>query len=149
MLETHIFHSFLRDRLNRKMDNFARAELRCRSEMQRWDIEAIDKFCPLFLPSTCFCPVSSRIKTMVEVSSRPTVQEIQAQRRSSVGESRPGKTRGMSLPNLVPHQAFRLRSHSLMAGILMPEPGETGEDLYVKPWSSPPHSDVLSISLCL
>lgn len=35
VLETHVFHSFLRDRLNRKMDNFARVELRSRSEMQR------------------------------------------------------------------------------------------------------------------
>lgn len=35
VLETHIFHSFLRDRLNRKMDNFARVELKIRSEMQK------------------------------------------------------------------------------------------------------------------
>lgn len=35
VLKTHIFHSFLKDRLNRKMDNFARMELRTRSEMQK------------------------------------------------------------------------------------------------------------------
>ncbi|XP_026226830.1 DENN domain-containing protein 3-like isoform X2 [Anabas testudineus] len=35
VLETHIFHSFLKDRLNRKMDNFARMELNTRSEMQK------------------------------------------------------------------------------------------------------------------
>lgn len=85
---------------------------------------------------------------MVEVSSRPTMQEIQAQQRSSAGEARPGKTRGMSLPNLVPHQVLRLRSNSL-AGIFTPEPGETGEALYVDLCSPPPHSDVLSISLCV
>lgn len=35
VLKTHIFHSFLKDRLNRKMDNFARMELKTRSEMQK------------------------------------------------------------------------------------------------------------------
>lgn len=41
VLETHIFHSFLKDRLNRKMDNFARMELSTRSEMQKWVINLI------------------------------------------------------------------------------------------------------------
>lgn len=36
VLETHIFHSFLKDRLNRKMDSFARMELSTRSEMQKY-----------------------------------------------------------------------------------------------------------------
>uniref|UniRef100_A0A4W6DXT0 DENN domain containing 3 n=1 Tax=Lates calcarifer TaxID=8187 RepID=A0A4W6DXT0_LATCA len=36
VLETHIFHSFLKDRLNRKMDNYARMELSTRSEMQKF-----------------------------------------------------------------------------------------------------------------
>lgn len=35
VLETYIFHSFLKDRLNRKIDNYARMELNTRSEMQR------------------------------------------------------------------------------------------------------------------
>lgn len=35
VLETHIFHSFLKDRLNRRMDNYARMELMTRSEMQK------------------------------------------------------------------------------------------------------------------
>uniref|UniRef100_A0A673B4I4 DENN domain-containing protein 3-like n=1 Tax=Sphaeramia orbicularis TaxID=375764 RepID=A0A673B4I4_9TELE len=35
VLETHIFHSFLKDRLNRKMDNFSRMELSTRSEMHK------------------------------------------------------------------------------------------------------------------
>lgn len=43
VLETHIFHSFLKDRLNKKMDNFARMELATRSEMQKWVIEYIFK----------------------------------------------------------------------------------------------------------
>ncbi|KAG7261354.1 hypothetical protein CRUP_002495, partial [Coryphaenoides rupestris] len=35
VLETHIFHFFLKDRLNRKMDAFARMEVHTRSEMQK------------------------------------------------------------------------------------------------------------------
>lgn len=49
VLETHIFHSFLKDRLNRNMDSFARMELSTRSEMQKYvnffnliSIEVID-----------------------------------------------------------------------------------------------------------
>uniref|UniRef100_A0A7N8XCV0 DENN domain-containing protein 3-like n=1 Tax=Mastacembelus armatus TaxID=205130 RepID=A0A7N8XCV0_9TELE len=34
VLETHIFHSFLKDRLNRKMDNYARMEQSIHSEMK-------------------------------------------------------------------------------------------------------------------
>lgn len=36
VLETHIFHSFLKDRLNRKIDSFARLELSTRSEKQKF-----------------------------------------------------------------------------------------------------------------
>uniref|UniRef100_H3DM09 DENN domain containing 3 n=1 Tax=Tetraodon nigroviridis TaxID=99883 RepID=H3DM09_TETNG len=110
VLETHIFHLFLKDRLNRKMDNFARVELRTRSEMLK-------------------------IKTMTEVSRRPTMQEIQAQRRSSVGGARPAKSRGMSLPNLDLHQVLRLRSNSLLTGLIMPECGQTAITIPPKPVS--------------
>ena len=41
VLDTHIFHSFLRERLNKKMDNFARMELSTRSEMHRYVTESI------------------------------------------------------------------------------------------------------------
>lgn len=41
VLETYIFHSFLKDRLNKKIDNYARMELNTRSEMQRYDIKAV------------------------------------------------------------------------------------------------------------
>ncbi|XP_068592187.1 DENN domain-containing protein 3-like isoform X5 [Cebidichthys violaceus] len=43
VLETHIFHFFLKDRLNRKMDNFARMELSTRSEMQSELIQLLGK----------------------------------------------------------------------------------------------------------
>lgn len=36
VLETYIFHSFLKDRLSRKMDSYARMELMTRSEMHKW-----------------------------------------------------------------------------------------------------------------
>lgn len=84
------------------------------------------------------------MKAMTEVSRRPTMQEIQAQRRSSVGGSLPARTRGMSLPNLDLHQVL---TNSLLAGIIMPESGQTGEDPFVKLQFSPPHSDVLALSL--
>uniref|UniRef100_A0AAX7SW77 UDENN domain-containing protein n=1 Tax=Astatotilapia calliptera TaxID=8154 RepID=A0AAX7SW77_ASTCA len=63
VLETHIFHSFLKDRLNRKMDSFARMELSTRSEMQK-------------------------MKAMVEAPHRPTMQQIQARRKGSITETR-------------------------------------------------------------
>uniref|UniRef100_A0AAX7UJA6 UDENN domain-containing protein n=1 Tax=Astatotilapia calliptera TaxID=8154 RepID=A0AAX7UJA6_ASTCA len=75
VLETHIFHSFLKDRLNRKMDSFARMELSTRSEMQK-------------------------MKAMVEAPHRPTMQQIQARRKGSITETRLSKRLGMSLPNL-------------------------------------------------
>uniref|UniRef100_A0A3B3ZDS1 UDENN domain-containing protein n=1 Tax=Periophthalmus magnuspinnatus TaxID=409849 RepID=A0A3B3ZDS1_9GOBI len=74
VLETHIFHSFLKDRLNKKMDSFARMEL-----------------------------------NTLEVSRRPTMQEIQARRRSSATDHQL-KRQGMSLPNLSDHQSFQRTS---------------------------------------
>ncbi|XP_056142599.1 DENN domain-containing protein 3-like [Lampris incognitus] len=64
VLETHIFHSFLKDRLNRKMDAFTRMELNTRSEAQR-------------------------MKAMLENPRRPTMQEIQARRSSLMTERLP------------------------------------------------------------
>uniref|UniRef100_A0A3P8S5U5 DENN domain containing 3 n=1 Tax=Amphiprion percula TaxID=161767 RepID=A0A3P8S5U5_AMPPE len=39
VLETHIFHSFLRDRLNRKWDTFSRMEQNTRNHVHRYDAE--------------------------------------------------------------------------------------------------------------
>ncbi|XP_059196232.1 DENN domain-containing protein 3-like isoform X2 [Centropristis striata] len=96
VLETYIFHSFLKDRLNRKMDKFARMELSTRSAMQK-------------------------MKAMVEVPRRPTMQEIQARRRSSI-ENNLSKRLGMSLPNLRDDQTFGFHRNSLLSGIIMSEP---------------------------
>ncbi|XP_039973997.1 DENN domain-containing protein 3-like isoform X2 [Xiphias gladius] len=97
VLETHIFNSFLKDRLNRKMDNYARMELSTRSEMQK-------------------------IKGMAEAPRRPTMQEIQAQRKSSIAENRLNKRLGMSLPNLGDAQTISFQRNTLLTGIIMSDP---------------------------
>ncbi|XP_030014403.1 DENN domain-containing protein 3-like isoform X2 [Sphaeramia orbicularis] len=97
VLETHIFHSFLKDRLNRKMDNFSRMELSTRSEMHK-------------------------MKAMFEVSRRPTMQEIQARRKSSITESRLSKRLGMSLPNLGDDQTLSFQRNTLLTRIMLSDP---------------------------
>ncbi|XP_040900931.1 DENN domain-containing protein 3-like isoform X2 [Toxotes jaculatrix] len=97
VLETHIFHSFLKDRLNRKMDNYARMELSTRSEMQK-------------------------MKAMVEVPRRPTMQEIQARRKSSITENRLNKRLGMSLPNLGDDQTANFQRNTLLTRIIVSDP---------------------------
>nr|XP_061789339.1 DENN domain-containing protein 3-like [Nerophis lumbriciformis] len=98
VLETHIFHSFLRDRLNRKMDNFARMEISTRSEMQK-------------------------MKASVESPRRPTMQEIQARRKSSLPEFKLFTRQGMSLPNLGDQdQTMNFQRSSLLTRIIMCEP---------------------------
>ncbi|XP_062842289.1 DENN domain-containing protein 3 [Trichomycterus rosablanca] len=72
VLDTHIFHSFLRDRLNRKMDAFARMELNTRSE-------------------------AYRLRTMSESPRRPIMEEMSRKH----PDIRLRKKLGMSLPNLV------------------------------------------------
>ncbi|KAM4579659.1 DENN domain-containing protein 3-like isoform 1-T2 [Odontesthes bonariensis] len=94
VLDTHIFHSFLRERLNKKMDNFARMELSTRSEMHK-------------------------LKAMVEVPRRPTMQEIQARKKSSTTENRLNKRLGMSLPNLGDGQTISFQRNSLLTRIMM------------------------------
>uniref|UniRef100_A0A3B4TWB6 DENN domain containing 3 n=1 Tax=Seriola dumerili TaxID=41447 RepID=A0A3B4TWB6_SERDU len=97
VLETYIFHSFLKDRLNRKIDNYARMELSTRSEMQK-------------------------MKAMIEVPRRPTMQEIQARRKSSITENRLNKRLGMSLPNLGDAQTISFKRNSLLTRIIVSDP---------------------------
>uniref|UniRef100_A0AAZ3P5C2 DENN domain-containing protein 3 n=1 Tax=Oncorhynchus tshawytscha TaxID=74940 RepID=A0AAZ3P5C2_ONCTS len=80
VLETHIFHSFLKDRLNRKMDAFTRMEVNTRSETQK-------------------------MKAMTDNPRRPTMQEM-ARKYSSNPEIRLNKRLGMSLPNLGEDRPF-------------------------------------------
>ncbi|XP_070691895.1 DENN domain-containing protein 3-like [Pempheris klunzingeri] len=98
VLETHIFHFFLKDRLNRKMDNFARMELSTRSEMRK-------------------------MKAIIEVPRRPTMQEIQARRKSSITETRLSKRLGMSLPNLGDDQTISFQRNTLLTSVIMSDTG--------------------------
>ncbi|KAG9355401.1 hypothetical protein JZ751_000239 [Albula glossodonta] len=98
VLDTHIFHSFLKDRLNRKMDSFTRMEQTTRSEAQR-------------------------MKTAIDSPRRPTMQEMA--RKQSGPENRLSKRLGMSLPNLgaehphsPPHRQTSLKKLTLESGAL-------------------------------
>uniref|UniRef100_A0A3Q3F1Q8 DENN domain containing 3 n=1 Tax=Kryptolebias marmoratus TaxID=37003 RepID=A0A3Q3F1Q8_KRYMA len=91
VLDTQIFHSFLRDRLNKKMDNFARMELSTRSDMQKYGT----------------------------MPHRPNMQEIQAKRKSSISENRMNKRLGMSLPNLAGDRALSFKRNPLFSGIIV------------------------------
>ncbi|XP_017556082.1 DENN domain-containing protein 3 isoform X1 [Pygocentrus nattereri] len=94
VLETHIFHSFLRERLSRKMDAFARMEINTRSE-------------------------AYRLRTMSDSSRKPVMQDIT--RKYMGPENRLNKRLGMSLPNLAEdHSLTRpLRQLSLMKSPLI------------------------------
>ncbi|XP_035386557.1 DENN domain-containing protein 3 [Electrophorus electricus] len=73
VLETYVFHSFLKERLCRKTDAFTRMELDTRTEAQK-------------------------IKAGVEILRRPTMQELAW--KHSCPETRLSKRLGASLPNL-------------------------------------------------
>ncbi|KAI4888590.1 hypothetical protein NFI96_007708, partial [Prochilodus magdalenae] len=89
VLDTHIFHSFLRERLNRKMDAFTRMEINTRSE-------------------------AYRMRTMSDSPRRPITQETP--RKHAGPENRLNKRLGMSLPNLVDDHTLSgpIRQLSLM-----------------------------------
>ncbi len=66
---------------------------------------------------------------MVEAPRRPTLQEIQAQRKSSITEIRLNKRLGMSLPNLGLDQMINCQRNSLLSGIISSDSGETREEV--------------------
>lgn len=68
--------------------------------------------------------VSSRMKAMVEVPCRPTMQEIQDRRRSSITEHKLSKRRGLSLPNLEVAHSISFQRDTIVTGIIMPGSGE-------------------------
>uniref|UniRef100_A0A8C7JLM5 DENN domain-containing protein 3 n=1 Tax=Oncorhynchus kisutch TaxID=8019 RepID=A0A8C7JLM5_ONCKI len=98
VLETHIFHSFLKDRLNRKMDAFTRMEVNTRSETQK-------------------------MKAMTDNPRRPTMQEM-ARKYSSNPEIRLNKRLGMSLPNLGEERHLNLLRQTSLKKTIIPESGE-------------------------
>uniref|UniRef100_A0AAY4D376 UDENN domain-containing protein n=1 Tax=Denticeps clupeoides TaxID=299321 RepID=A0AAY4D376_9TELE len=86
VLDTHIFHSFLRDRLNGKMDAFTRMELSTRSE-------------------------THKTRSMADYPRRPTMHEMALKCTSP--ETRLSKKLGMSLPNLSEHAPIDRTSFQL------------------------------------
>lgn len=69
------------------------------------------------------------MKAMVEVSHRPTMQEMQARRRTSLTDNKLTKVRGMSLPNLEINQVSSSKRNSLLSRMIVSEFGETAEEL--------------------
>ncbi|KAG9278943.1 DENN domain-containing protein 3 isoform X1 [Astyanax mexicanus] len=100
VLDTHMFHSFLRERLNRKMDAFSRMEINTRSQ-------------------------AYRTRTMSDSPRRPTMQEMA--RKYTGPENRLSKRLGMSLPNLLEERALSgpIRQLSLMKSPLQSDRAAT------------------------
>lgn len=72
--------------------------------------------------------VSTRTKAMVEFPRRPTMQEIQARRKSCVTETKLSKRLGMSLPNLGDDQTISFPRNPLLSRITVSDPGEAAEE---------------------
>lgn len=71
-----------------------------------------------------FSKSSCRMKAMVEIPRRPTMQEIQARRNSSITENRLNKRLGMSLPNLGDDRPISFPRHTVLSRIIIPDLGE-------------------------
>lgn len=71
-----------------------------------------------------FYHVSSRMKYMLEVPRRPTMQEIQTRRRSSFTETRLNKRLGASLPNFGFDGSISFQRNTLLTSIIAPEIGK-------------------------
>ncbi|KAI4893280.1 hypothetical protein NFI96_019679, partial [Prochilodus magdalenae] len=85
VLESHIFHSFLKERLSRKTDAFTRMELNTRTEAQK-------------------------MKASSENPRRPTMQEMS--RKYCGSENRLSKRLGTSLPNLGEEKQLSIPRHT-------------------------------------
>uniref|UniRef100_A0A665WJ76 DENN domain-containing protein 3-like n=1 Tax=Echeneis naucrates TaxID=173247 RepID=A0A665WJ76_ECHNA len=71
VLDTYIFHSFLKDRLNRKIDNYARMEHSTRSEMQKTPPKPVKVFkLPDFPASLSFHSVQSYYSELIQQLSK-------------------------------------------------------------------------------
>lgn len=94
-----------------------------------WSIQCLQPPCFLLLthkkyPSNFHHLSCYRMKAMVEVPRRPTMQEIQARRNSSVTENRLNKRLGMSLPNLGDDQTISFQRNTLLSRVIMSDPGK-------------------------
>ncbi|KAK2887705.1 hypothetical protein Q8A67_015933 [Cirrhinus molitorella] len=98
VLDTHIFHSFLRERLNRKNDAFTRMQLNIRSETRR-------------------------MKVMTESPRRPTMEEIN--RKYVRPENGLNSRLGVSMPNLADPRLLTMPIRQTSMRII-PEPFQNG-----------------------
>lgn len=74
----------------------------------------------------CFCHASCRLKAMVEVPHRPTMQEFQARRKSSITEARLSVRLGMCLPIVGDSHTISIeRNNTLTRTAMSDAAGET------------------------
>lgn len=71
VLETHIFHSFLRDRLNRKWDTFSRMEQNTRNLMHKYDKSMMSS------PVSVWMLICSNITRFVKQSQVVALKQVQ------------------------------------------------------------------------
>lgn len=71
VLETHIFHSFLRDRLNRKWDTFSRMEQNTRNLMHKYDKSMMSSLVSVWML------ISSNITRFIKQSQVVALKQVQ------------------------------------------------------------------------
>ncbi|KAG1948449.1 DENN domain-containing protein [Pimephales promelas] len=117
VLDTHIFHSFLRDRLNRKNDAFTRMQMNIRTETRR-------------------------LRTMAESPRRPTMEE--ANRKTFRLENGLNNRLGKSMPNLADHRLFTLPVRQISVGTMSLQSGSWGPSRPIRTFNLPEFPPPLS-----
>ncbi|XP_039534766.1 DENN domain-containing protein 3-like [Pimephales promelas] len=117
VLDTHIFHSFLRDRLNRKNDAFTRMQMNIRTETRR-------------------------LRTMAECPRRPTMEE--ANRKTFRLENGLNNRLGKSMPNLADHRLFTLPVRQISVGTMSLQSGSWGPSRPIRTFNLPEFPPPLS-----
>ncbi|KAF4100852.1 DENN domain-containing protein 3 [Onychostoma macrolepis] len=109
VLDTHIFHSFLRERLNRKNDAFTRMQLNIRSETRR-------------------------MRAMTESPRRPTIDEIRKYVRAENGLN---SRLGISMPNLADHRLLTVPVRQTSIGTMPFQSGSWSPSRPIKTFKLP------------
>uniref|UniRef100_A0A671KL56 DENN domain-containing protein 3-like n=1 Tax=Sinocyclocheilus anshuiensis TaxID=1608454 RepID=A0A671KL56_9TELE len=117
VLDTHIFHSFLRDRLNQKNDAFTRMQLNIHSETRR-------------------------MRTMTESPRRPTMEVIN--RKYVRPENGLNSRLGMSMPNLADHRLLTVPVRQTSIGTMTFQSGSWSPSRPIKTFKLPEFPPPLS-----
>ncbi|XP_016422897.1 DENN domain-containing protein 3-like [Sinocyclocheilus rhinocerous] len=117
VLDTHIFHSFLRDRLNQKNDAFTRMQLNIHSETRR-------------------------MRTMTESPRRPTMELIN--RKYVRPENGLNSRLGMSMPNLADHRLLTVPVRQTSMGTMTFQSGSWSPSRPIKTFKLPEFPPPLS-----